>query len=294
MLIKRKRCLRAFGDYVAAYDPADPKIALKIAHTYRVADLCEGIALDEGMCAEDVDVAWLCGLLHDIGRFEQVRRYGTFSDARSVSHAALGVSVLLDEGRLWDFVDGGETAGGGGAFGCRVEDGEGGGAEPFNSPVDLLPRGEAGEFAGFIATVIGTHSDYRLPQGLDARTREFCDILRDADKVDILKAVGEADVSQVIDYPMDVILASDISPNVQAAFCEHRTLLRAERSTPADMLVSYACFLFEMSHTHALRAASDQGYVWRLLATPFANPHTAQVAAEMAIHLREWVDERVR
>ena len=98
MKIDRARCLKAFEGYVAAYDPADPKIALKVEHTYRVAGLAEGIAADEGLAAEDIDLAWLCGLLHDIGRFEQVRRYGTFSDARSESHAALGVHVLLDEG----------------------------------------------------------------------------------------------------------------------------------------------------------------------------------------------------
>lgn len=272
MKIDRARCLKAFEGYVAAYDPADPKIALKVEHTYRVAGLAEGIAADEGLAAEDIDLAWLCGLLHDIGRFEQVRRYGTFSDARSESHAALGVHVLLDEGRLWDFVD--------------REEGDGqcaGGLEPAEGAAAL---------SRFIATVVGTHSDYRLHEGLDARTRMFCNILRDADKVDILKAVGEADISQVLDVPLPEILAGDISPAVGDAFYAHRTVKRSERSTPTDIVVSYPCLLFEVVHPYGLRVACEQGYVWKLLGLPFTNPATAAEVTRMAEHLRHWLAER--
>lgn len=261
MKVDRRRCLEAFRGYVAGYDPADPKIALKVEHTYRVAELAQGIAADEGLPACDVGLAWLCGLLHDIGRFEQVRRFGTFSDARSVSHARLGVEVLLDEGRLWDFVD---------AEGAERDD-----------------------FAAFIAAVVGTHSDYRLPEGLDSRTRMFCDIVRDADKVDILKAVGQADLSQVLDVPMDQILAGRVSPVVHDAFYAHRTVKRAERSGPADMVVGYACLLFEVVHPYALRVAAEQGWVWRLLGLPFTNERTAAELARMAEHLRGWLVVRV-
>ena len=58
-------------------------IILKKEHTYRVANLSEKIArsisdiydLSEG----DVDLAWIIGMFHDIGRFEQVKRYGPVS-----------------------------------------------------------------------------------------------------------------------------------------------------------------------------------------------------------------------
>ena len=273
MKINRERCLAAFGEYAAAYDPADPKIALKVEHTYRVAELAEGIARDEGLAADDIDLAWLCGLLHDIGRFEQVRRYGTFSDAKSVSHAALGVQVLIDEGHLRDFVDVDETDDGAAPTGAQGV--------------------ETGEFPDFVVTVVGTHSDYRLPEGLDGRTRMFCDIVRDADKVDILKAVGEADLSSVLDVPMDEILVGSISPAVRDAFYAHRTVKRAERSTATDIVVGYVCLLFEVVHPYGLRVASEQGYVWRLLGLPFTNPATAAEATRMAEHLRMWMTDRL-
>lgn len=40
----KSRALERFSSYVANYDPNNPRIALKIAHTYRVAELCERIA----------------------------------------------------------------------------------------------------------------------------------------------------------------------------------------------------------------------------------------------------------
>lgn len=41
---------------------------------------------------------------------------------------------------------------------------------------------------GLLRTVVGVHNAYRIPEGLDERTQRFCHILRDADKIDILKA----------------------------------------------------------------------------------------------------------
>ena len=51
MLIDRARAARAFAAYVRPYNSADPKVALKISHTYRVAALCERIAPQPGAAA---------------------------------------------------------------------------------------------------------------------------------------------------------------------------------------------------------------------------------------------------
>ena len=97
--IDRERARTAFEAYLAPYDRENPRIALKAEHTYRVADLCDRIARASGFTQAGADLAWLCGLLHDIGRFEQLRRWGTFKDSMSASHAAIGVDVLFEDGR---------------------------------------------------------------------------------------------------------------------------------------------------------------------------------------------------
>ena len=71
MKIERERVRETFREYTDAYDATDEKIKLKIDHTYRVAELCERIAKAEQMEKTEVDLAWLLGMLHDVGRFEQ-------------------------------------------------------------------------------------------------------------------------------------------------------------------------------------------------------------------------------
>ena len=39
-------------------------------------------------------IAEAAGLMHDLGRFKQYRRYRTFNDRRSVNHASLGVRIM--------------------------------------------------------------------------------------------------------------------------------------------------------------------------------------------------------
>ena len=156
MKIDRARAQKAFADYAAHYNAADAKVKLKIDHTYRVAALCARIAQSLALPPEDVDLAWLSGILHDVGRFEQLRRYNTFIDAQSVSHAALSVAVLFDEGRIRDYLD--------------------------DAGADALLR-----------TAVEWHSAFRLPEALDDRTRLFCQILRDADKIDILRQRRDTD-----------------------------------------------------------------------------------------------------
>ena len=69
MKINREHIKNTFQEYTDRYDSTDPKIKLKIDHTYRVADLCERIAKSLDLLQEDIDLAWLSGMLHDIGRF---------------------------------------------------------------------------------------------------------------------------------------------------------------------------------------------------------------------------------
>ena len=94
MKVERERVRETFREYTDAYDATDEKIKLKIDHTYRVAELCERIAKAERMEKTEVDLAWLLGMLHDVGRFEQLRRYGTFSDADSID---LSISMKIIE-----------------------------------------------------------------------------------------------------------------------------------------------------------------------------------------------------
>ena len=272
-IIDRRRAQEAFDSYVAGYDVANPRIALKVEHTLRVAELCERIARETGFTPAGIDLAWLCGLLHDIGRFEQLRRWDTFSDAASTSHAALGVEVLF----------GNEDHGNGtGATGI---------IHRFIDSNDELEE--------IVRAAVAFHSDYRLPEGLDVRTRALCDVVRDADKLDILRVVSTDTVETVLNATEDELLVSAVSPTIEDAFFEHRTACYSERITPVDYLVNLACFAYELVYPASLEIADEQEYLYRALERPFGierpfeNKATAQLINRIDGHLRAWVDEQL-
>ena len=71
----------------------------------KVAELSEMIARGIGMDEENVQLAKVIGLLHDIGRFEQLRRFHDFRDYLTVDHAQLGVEILKENHLIRSFVE---------------------------------------------------------------------------------------------------------------------------------------------------------------------------------------------
>ena len=52
------------------------------------------VQLKLDLTQEEVEIASLIGLLHDIARFEQYTQYGTFKDLQSIDHGNLGAEIL--------------------------------------------------------------------------------------------------------------------------------------------------------------------------------------------------------
>lgn len=256
MKIDRVRAQKAFADYAAHYNAADPKVKLKIDHTYRVAALCARIAASLHLCDGDIDLAWLSGILHDVGRFEQLRRYNTFIDSQSVSHAALSVSVLFDEGRIRDYLD--------------------------DISADSLLR-----------TAVEWHSAFRLPDGLDERTVMFCNILRDADKIDILRVNVETPMEDIYNVSTAQLRQSPVTPAVLDAFYAHHCVLHSLKKQPADNAVGHTSLVFELCYPESLRIVNEQGWLWRLLDFRTDNPATARAFAAITAEMHRWLGERV-
>ena len=84
----------AFEAYLDEYDREDDKIHLKIVHTYGVVEDAEAISRRMGLNEEDVQLAKVIGLLHDIGRFEQIKRFDSFEPG-TMEHAAYGAQLLF-------------------------------------------------------------------------------------------------------------------------------------------------------------------------------------------------------
>ena len=83
-----------FLKYTENYDLSDFHIIGKQKHSIRVMELSKKIAEGLKLSEEQIELATLIGLLHDIARFEQYKQYHTFKDAESIDHGDLGVEIL--------------------------------------------------------------------------------------------------------------------------------------------------------------------------------------------------------
>ena len=229
----------AFETYVSGYDLNDTKIYLKYIHTGKVAENCERIARSLELSEEDVDLAWEIGMLHDIGRFEQVRRFGTYIDAKSIDHAQFGADLLFVDGLM----------------------------EKFDQET---------ENRTLIETAIRCHNRYRLPEGLTERELLFCQIIRDADKVDIFRANYEAGLEAIYNVSTEELKNSEISEEVMLAFREERAVLRTLKMNPLDHLVGHICLAFELVYPESRRLTKEQGYLMRLAEFESDNPNSQE------------------
>ena len=125
---------------------------LKRIHTDHVVANARAIAAGEGFDARTASVCAVAALLHDTGRYEQIRRYNTFRDADSVNHAVFSHDIVRDQGWLAAYPE---------------------------------------EERRAILDAVLFHNRRDLPEDLDALTRAAAETVRDADKLDIFRVLEE-------------------------------------------------------------------------------------------------------
>lgn len=267
MTIDRKKVKNVFKKYTDNYDISDEKIKLKVDHTYRVAALSERIARSLGLGDDDTNLAWLIGMLHDIGRFEQLKNYGTFSDAESIDHAHYGVELLFEDGLIEKFAS--ENA-----------------AKDLKGTKDLKETAvkseneekETKEISelDILRTAIWNHSAYRVEDGLTDRVKMFCNIIRDADKIDILKVNYDVTLEVIYDVTTEELKNSGVTDEVMKAFMEHHAVLRSLKKTPIDNLVGHAALVFELVYNESFKIVKEQGYIEKMLSYVSDNQDTVK------------------
>ena len=245
--LDQNKAAEAFRKYTEAYNPADPKIKLKINHTYRVAGICVKIA---DSINEERNLAWLCGLLHDIGRFEQVKRYHTFVDAESIDHAELSHALLFSDGLLEAFA-----------------------TDLSSAEKDILEK------------AVAYHSLYRLPADLTEKELTYCQILRDADKIDIFRVNCDTAPEEIYNVSTEALKTAAVSDAVKQCFMNRTAVRRDLGKTAIDFLVGHICLVFELVYPISRQIAKEQGFVEKLLSFQSENRETAAWFASMREHI---------
>jgi len=143
-----------FDDYVAAFYGPDEyvnaNLKMKEEHSRRTRDEMLYLARELGLDAKTTRTAETIALFHDIGRFEQFIRHGTYNDGRSVDHCLLALEVLEETKVL--------------------------------APLEEDER-------QLIQRAIEYHGLRQLPDHLDGQCLLLAKLIRDADKLDIFFTV---------------------------------------------------------------------------------------------------------
>ena len=169
---------RLYDAYVDTFREADGTLPammqLKRTHTAFVVRAAEQIADGEGFAPEEREVAVAAALLHDTGRYEQLRRYNTFKDSDSVDHAVFSHDIVKEKGWLDQVV------------------------------AEVEKRGEAGDWRDAVLKAVLYHNRRDLPPEVECRPIEqstnpnnrtllylAAHTVRDADKLDIFRVLED-------------------------------------------------------------------------------------------------------
>ena len=255
-MIDRRKAKEVFAEYVSNYDMSIGQNQLKVKHTYKVADISEQIAIDLKLSTIDVDLAWLIGLLHDIARFEQNKRYGTFNDLVSVDHAELGADILFKEGKIRDFT---------------------------NTEI----------YDDIIENAIRFHNKYRVDNSLDDRTRTFCNIIRDADKLDIFRVNLESSKEDVYEVSEEEFKNSEFSRDIFESFFDEKVVLKQLKKNAVDGLACHLSLVYELVYPVSVKIALSQGYVDKMMNFKSENQTANEQLKLMSKKLRDYINQRL-
>lgn len=221
---------KAFSEYLKDYDVQDGNIALKIRHTYEVVSKSEYLAKGLKLDQENLMLAKLIALLHDIGRFEQVKQTSDFSDADGFDHAKYGIKVLFEDGLIRRFI-------------------------------------QDDRYDGIIRDAILQHNQYEITGILDKPNLMHCQIIRDADKLDNFRVKEIEPLENIFPkkFNPETIEYEIISPKVYKDFMERRCILTKDRQTQLDYWVCCLAFLFDLNFNQSIQYVRENNYIDKLI-----------------------------
>lgn len=249
---------KSFREYLKNYDTNDGSIALKIKHTYEVVKKSEYIANGLRLDKENIELAKIIALLHDIGRFEQIKEFEEFND-KKIEHAEFGVKVLFDNSLIRKFID---------------ED----------------------KYDNIIYKAIYNHNKYKIEENLNEKELLQCKIIRDADKLDNFRVKEKDKLEDMFPkiYNEKTINYETISEKVYEDFMQHKCIKLEDRKTIIDYWVCVIAFIFDLNFNISLQYVKENNYIDILVnRIEYKNDTTKQKMEDIRKCAKEYIDDRI-
>ena len=210
----------------------------KYQHSYNVANLCLEIAKSEKLSLNDQKLLYICGLFHDIGRFPQLVESKSFDDHQGMDHGDLGFNILINENILGN--------------------------------AKLTAREKT-----IIDYATLYHNKYRVPDlitgtPIDAELKYYTSIVRDADKLDILKGIVDGNIPKEAN-------ASRISPEVFNDIQNHQLVHFSHVKSNNDEIATYFSYVFDIKSTRAKEILNEQSLLYKLAASTTASTDLQEI-----------------
>ncbi|MGB9928703.1 MAG: HD domain-containing protein [Methanosarcina sp.] len=221
-----------FSDYSKQFFSPDPliqeNIALKIGHTERVCKNTLILGKAEKMGEKELFLAETIAIFHDLGRFEQFVKYKTFLDSESENHALLALKILKKTGVL--------------------------------SCLSL-------EEKNIVLKAVEYHNLIKIPESAK-KSREllfYSKLIRDADKVDIMKLVSEdCQAKEKGRNPALENYLPDIAGCSQAIITDilnNRMAKIGDVKNQNDMKLLRLSWIFDINFTETFLLLKQRGYM---------------------------------
>ena len=201
----------------------DKSILLKKEHSLFVRKECRQLAETEKFSARVAVLIEIAGLFHDIGRFEQIRKFKTFVDCKSIDHGDLGCEVLLKTNMLAS-----------------------------------LPERDQ----NIIMASTKNHNKRMLTEDLDEETLLVVKAVRDADKLDIMRvmlveyAKGKLDETVILHLEE----SDGISPNVLKHLEKGENPNIADFRTLTDFKLAQLAWMYDLNYKYSMKEFKNREF----------------------------------
>ena len=235
-----------FDKYVFNYDMTDPDINYKYHHSYRVMNIMELLATKLNMSEKDIYLAKVIGLLHDIGRFEQDKLYNSFKDDK-FDHGNHGVTILKET----NFLDN------------------------FNIDKDDYE---------VVYKAIDNHNQFKINDGLTKRELLFSKLIRDADKLDILYALGNKEIKNILKQN-----DSEISKSLEDSFFNNKIGNIKESKSSNDALVITFSYIYDINFKETYKIIYNNKYYEKI----YERINKKDIFEKYLNHTNKYIKERI-
>lgn len=171
-----EKAIEDFIKYTKKFDLENKNIKRKQLHSLRVMKISKQIAEMEKFTDEEIKLAMLIGLLHDIARFKQYTEYKTFHDGESFDHGDVGVEILENDDYINNYTNN----------------------EKYKKILKLA---------------IKNHNKLDIEESLTDEEYKYCKLIRDTDKIDILYETKNVFFAGIEDKVEETTLTEGIEKN---------------------------------------------------------------------------------